>query len=96
MSRPLLGLIILNTNNGRYEACKRELIQQQPQAFQPALEQVFALKIIISTIVRGGWLDLRIYRYMLLKIPGPMIVYSALLKITPFYHTGIQSAHGEC
>jgi len=40
MSRPLLGLIILNMQSGRYDACKSEFINQQPPQFQPALQQV--------------------------------------------------------
>jgi hypothetical protein len=40
MSRPLLGLIILNMQGGRFEACRTEFINAQPAQFHQALQQV--------------------------------------------------------
>ncbi|KAF7633265.1 hypothetical protein Mgra_00007366 [Meloidogyne graminicola] len=41
MSRPLLGLIILTRESGRFDECKREFIRQQPENYQIALDKAF-------------------------------------------------------
>ena len=39
MSRPLLGLIILTRESGRFDECKREFIRQQPESYQIELDK---------------------------------------------------------
>uniref|UniRef100_A0A915MF38 Exportin-7 n=1 Tax=Meloidogyne javanica TaxID=6303 RepID=A0A915MF38_MELJA len=40
MSRPLLGLIILTRESGRFDECKREFLRQQPENYQMELDKV--------------------------------------------------------
>uniref|UniRef100_A0A914LU32 Uncharacterized protein n=1 Tax=Meloidogyne incognita TaxID=6306 RepID=A0A914LU32_MELIC len=41
MSRPLLGLIILTRESGRFDECKREFLRQQPENYQLELDKAF-------------------------------------------------------
>ncbi|KAL7073722.1 hypothetical protein ACQ4LE_007266 [Meloidogyne hapla] len=41
MSRPLLGLIILTRESGRFDECKREFLRQQPESCQLELDKAF-------------------------------------------------------